>query len=86
MVYTSLSQSTSLFRVLTIWVTLGTNESGMSTLVKQIRIAYAPETITAPKLEGLRSELLSNLVIAFLITLEMIRQYEWQYKTNEATV
>ncbi|KAL8645668.1 MAG: hypothetical protein Q9226_007197 [Calogaya cf. arnoldii] len=62
-----------------------TDESGMSTLVKQMQIAYAPETITATNLETVRSELFSNLVAGFQITLEMISENEWQYETTEST-
>ncbi|KAL8670459.1 MAG: hypothetical protein Q9168_004999 [Polycauliona sp. 1 TL-2023] len=57
----------------------------MSTIVKQMRIAYAPETITATELESVRSSLFSNLVSAVSITLEMIEEYEWQYESHQST-
>ncbi|KAI4255833.1 MAG: hypothetical protein L6R42_006544 [Xanthoria sp. 1 TBL-2021] len=54
----------------------------MSTLVKQMQIAYAPETITATEQEGVRAELFVNLVTAFHVTLEMVIEYGWQHESD----
>ncbi|KAL8883602.1 MAG: hypothetical protein Q9192_007083 [Flavoplaca navasiana] len=64
----------------------GTDESGMSTLIKQIQIAYAPESINATLLEGIRFELWFNLLTAFKIAVEQIAEYHWVYESDEATV
>ncbi|KAL8995921.1 MAG: hypothetical protein Q9169_004457 [Polycauliona sp. 2 TL-2023] len=65
---------------------LGTDESGMSTIAKQMRIAYAPETLTPAALETVRSVLFSNLTSAFDITLESIEENDRQYQTQDFTV
>lgn len=54
----------------------------MSTLVKQMQIAYASETITATEQEDVRAELFVNLVSAFHVTLDMIIEYGWQYESD----
>lgn len=66
--------------------TQGTDESGMSTLIKQMQIAYAPGTISAAELESIRFELWSNLLNAFYITLTMIDENHWKYKSDKVTV
>ncbi|KAL8848213.1 MAG: hypothetical protein Q9221_006731 [Calogaya cf. arnoldii] len=63
----------------------GTDESGISTLVKEMQIAYALDTITATEMENVRHELFSNLVIAFQMTLEEISEREWRYGTDQST-
>lgn len=71
---------------LTALTILGTDESGMSTLLKQMQIAYAPDTITATELESVRYSLFSNLVVAFMIVLEEIDEIEWKYGASEIKV
>ncbi|CAL8581603.1 hypothetical protein XPA_007292 [Xanthoria parietina] len=61
----------------------GTDESGMSTLIKQMQIAYAPETISAAELESIRFQLWSNLLNAFYITLIMIDENHWKYESDQ---
>ncbi|KAL8752715.1 MAG: hypothetical protein Q9199_005551, partial [Rusavskia elegans] len=60
----------------------GVDESGMSTLVKQMQIAYAPETITAREQEYVRAGLFVNLVAAIHGTLEIIIELGWQYESD----
>ncbi|KAL8724471.1 MAG: hypothetical protein Q9166_007932 [cf. Caloplaca sp. 2 TL-2023] len=63
----------------------GADESGMSTLMKQMQIAYAPETITPTERENVREELSANLVCAFRIALEMIIESGWHYEEEDST-
>ncbi|KAL8872975.1 MAG: hypothetical protein Q9198_007107, partial [Flavoplaca austrocitrina] len=62
----------------------GTNESGMSTLIKQMQIFYAPESINATILEDVRFGLWFNLVTAFTITLKEIADIDDNFESNEA--
>ena len=58
----------------------------MSTLIKQLQIAYAPETISAAELESIRFQLWSNLLNAFYITLIMIDENHWKYESDQVMV
>ncbi|KAL9628905.1 MAG: hypothetical protein Q9204_005583 [Flavoplaca sp. TL-2023a] len=62
----------------------GTNESGMSTLIKQMQIFYAPESINATTLEDVRFGLWFNLITAFIITLEEIADIDDTFESKEA--
>ncbi|KAI4271420.1 MAG: hypothetical protein LQ337_006014 [Flavoplaca oasis] len=48
-----------------------------------MQILYAPESINATSLEGIRFDLWSNLRSAFRITLEKIAAYPWEYESND---
>lgn len=51
-----------------------------------MQILYAPESINATSLEGIRFDLWSNLRSAFRITLEKIAAYPWEYESNDVAV
>ena len=58
----------------------------MSTLIKQMQIFYAPESINATILEDVRFGLWFNLVTAFTITLKEIADIDDTFESNEAEV
>ncbi|KAL8780126.1 MAG: hypothetical protein Q9213_006610 [Squamulea squamosa] len=68
---------------------LGPDDSGMTTIVKQMWIAYACGNITAEVREQVRDVLFNNLRIAFALTIEFIEQHGLQYhrpKSNAAAI
>ncbi|KAL8801692.1 MAG: hypothetical protein Q9182_004286 [Xanthomendoza sp. 2 TL-2023] len=64
-------------------ILLGTAESGKSTIFKQLKIAYAYDTISAEDFEQVRDVLFDNLVDAFLLTLDFIDETGLEYERPE---